>query len=205
MPIGALRPQLRMAAASDPVLRSVHAFEKLTQTERGRPSSNRAKSMQDFLLRAWRVSPCTTRSRGARRAPHISCGVISQFGTSPTGWSWVFQNGTTTHPTNPEVAPCQNRLFGLRCWLYMPKVFEPNLGGQLSCLRRLFLGQARLGAPVHALSYLVPLASSSSVPTRPISTSVNIDFADPGLLPFDSPQRARHDSGVITPERIRTR
>ena len=87
----------------------------------------------------------------------------------------------------------------------MPKGLELNLGGQLSQLRRLFLGQARLGAPVHALPRLVSQASSSSVPTRPISTSVNIDFADPGLLPFDSPQRARHDSGVITPERIRTR
>ena len=72
MPIGALRQELRMAAASDPVLKSVNAFEKITQTERGRPSSNRAKSVQDFLLRAWRVSPCTTRSRGTRRAPHIS-------------------------------------------------------------------------------------------------------------------------------------
>ena len=161
--------------------------------------------MQDFLLRAWRVSPCTTGSRGARRAPHISCGVISQFGTSPTGWSWVFQSGTTTHPTNPEVAPRQNRLFGLRFWLYVPTVFEPNLGGQLSRVRRLFLGQARLGAPVHALPHLQSLALCGSVPTRPISTSVNIDFGDPGLAPFDSPQCARHDSGVRTPERIRTR
>ena len=87
----------------------------------------------------------------------------------------------------------------------MPTVFELNLGGQLSRLRRLFLGQARLGAPVHALVRLVSLALSGSVPTRPISTSVNIDFADSGLVPFDSPQRARHDSGVRTPERIRTR
>ena len=54
MPIGGLRPELRMAAASDPVLRSINAFEKITQTERGRPSSNRAKSMQDPLLRTWR-------------------------------------------------------------------------------------------------------------------------------------------------------
>ena len=87
----------------------------------------------------------------------------------------------------------------------MPTVYELNLGGQLSRVRRLFLGQARLGAPVHASSYLPSLALSSTVPTRPISISVNIDFADPGLVPFDSPQRARHDSGVITPERIRTR
>ena len=57
MPIGALRQELRMAAASDRVVKSVNAFEKITQTERGRPSSNRAKSVQDFLLRAWRVSP----------------------------------------------------------------------------------------------------------------------------------------------------
>ena len=57
MPIGALRQELRMAAGSDPVVRSNKAFEKITQTERGRPSSNRAKSVQDFLLRAWRVSP----------------------------------------------------------------------------------------------------------------------------------------------------
>lgn len=57
MPIGALRQEVRMAAASDPVGRSNKAFEKITQTERGRPSSNRAKSVQDFLLRAWRVSP----------------------------------------------------------------------------------------------------------------------------------------------------
>ena len=84
-------------------------------------------------------------------------------------------------------------------------MFEPNLGGQLSRVQRLFLGQARLGAPVHALRHLVPLALSTGVPTRPISTSVNIDFGDPGLAPFDSPQRARHDSGVITPERVRTR
>ena len=57
MPIGALQPELRMAAASDRVLKANKAFEKITQTERGRPSSNRAKSVQDFLLRAWRVSP----------------------------------------------------------------------------------------------------------------------------------------------------
>ena len=87
----------------------------------------------------------------------------------------------------------------------MPTVYEPNLGGQLSLIRPLFLGQAFDGAPVHALVRLVSLASSSTVPTRPISSSVNIDFADPGVVPFDSPQRARHDSGVITPERIRTR
>ena len=87
----------------------------------------------------------------------------------------------------------------------MPTVYEPNLGGQLSRVRRLFLGQAFEGAPVHALSYLVPLTLCSPVPTRPISSRVNIDFADPGVVPFDSPQRARHDSGVITPERIRTR
>ena len=87
----------------------------------------------------------------------------------------------------------------------MPTVFELNLGGQLSRVRRLFLGQERLGAPVHALPRLQPLALNSTVPTRPISTSVNLDFAEPGLVPFDSPQRARHDSGVITPERTRTR
>ena len=87
----------------------------------------------------------------------------------------------------------------------MPTVFELNLGGQLSLVQVLFLGQARLGAPVHALSYLVSLALNSTVPTRPISTSVYFDFEDPGPVPFDSPQRARHDSGVITPERIRTR
>ena len=87
----------------------------------------------------------------------------------------------------------------------MPTVFELNLGGQLSRVRRLFLGQAFEGAPVHALPRLVPLALSGSVPTRPISTSVYFDFADPGVVPFNSPQRARHDSGVITPERIRTR
>ena len=87
----------------------------------------------------------------------------------------------------------------------MPTVFEPNLGGQLSRVRRLFLGQALEGAPVHALPRLQPLALSSTVPTRPISTSVNIEFEDPGVVPFDSPQRARHVSGVITPERIRTR
>ena len=57
MPISELRAQLRMAAASDRVLNSKNAFAKVTQTERGRPSSNRAKSVQDFLLRAWRVSP----------------------------------------------------------------------------------------------------------------------------------------------------
>ena len=57
MPISELRPQLRMAAASDPVVRSNNAFAKVTQTERGRPSSNRAKSVQDIPLRAWRVSP----------------------------------------------------------------------------------------------------------------------------------------------------
>ena len=87
----------------------------------------------------------------------------------------------------------------------MPTVFELNLGGQLSRVRRLFLGQERLGAPVHALSYLHTLALNSTVPTRPISTSVNIEFQDLGAVPFDSPQRARHDSGVISPERIRTR
>ena len=87
----------------------------------------------------------------------------------------------------------------------MPTVFEPNLGGLISRVQRLFLGQARLGAPVHALQHLQPLALSTGVPTRPISTSVNIDFGDPGLAPFDSPQRARHDSGVGTPDRIRTR
>ena len=87
----------------------------------------------------------------------------------------------------------------------MPKVFEPNLGGQLSRVRRLFLGRERLGAPVHALSYLQSLALLDRVPTRPISTSVNIELADPGLVPFDSPQRVRHDTGIITPERIRTR
>ena len=87
----------------------------------------------------------------------------------------------------------------------MPTVFELNLGGQLSLIRRLFLGQEFDGAPVLALLHLHTLASSSTVPTRPISTSVNIDFTDPGVVPFDSPQRARHDSGVITPERIRTR
>ena len=87
----------------------------------------------------------------------------------------------------------------------MPTVYELNLGGQLSRVRRLFLGQALEGAPVHALSYLVSLVLRSSVPTRPINSSVNIDFAEPGVVPFDSPQRARHDSGVITPERIRTR
>ena len=102
--------------------------------------------------------PGTTRTWGTRRAPHIACGVISRFGTSPTGWSWVLRNGTTTHPTNPEVAARQNRLFGLRCWLYMPTVLEPNLGGQLSRVQRLFLGRERLGAPVHALQHLVPLA-----------------------------------------------
>ena len=64
----------------------------------------------------------------------------------------------------------------------MPTVYELNLGGQLPRVRRLFLGQERLGAPVHALQYLVPLALSSSVPTRPISSSVNIDFADPGVV-----------------------
>ena len=87
----------------------------------------------------------------------------------------------------------------------MPTVYELNLGGQLSRVRRLFLGQALEGPPVHALSYLQPLALSSTVPTRPISSSVNIDFAEPGVVPFDSPQRARHNSGVVTPERIRTR
>ena len=87
----------------------------------------------------------------------------------------------------------------------MPTVYELNLGGQLSRVRRLFLGQEAEGPPVHALRYLVPFALRSSVPTRPISSSVNIDFAEPGVVPFDSPQRARHDSGVITPERIRTR
>ena len=87
----------------------------------------------------------------------------------------------------------------------MPTVFELNLGGQLSRVRRLFLGQGLEGAPVHALQDLVPLALGSTVPTRPISSSVNIDFADPGVVPLDSPQRARHDSGVIAPERIRTR
>ena len=87
----------------------------------------------------------------------------------------------------------------------MPTVYELNLGGQLSRVRRLFLGQEAEGAPVHALQYLQSFALRSSVPTRPISSSVNIDFADPGAVPFDSPQRARHDSGVITPERIRTR
>ena len=87
----------------------------------------------------------------------------------------------------------------------MPTVYELNLGGQLSRVRRLFLGQAFEGGPVHALPYLQPLALRSSVPTRPISSSVNIDFAEPGVVPFDSPQRARHDSGVITPEWIRTR
>ena len=87
----------------------------------------------------------------------------------------------------------------------MPTVYELNLGGQLSRLRRLFLGQERFGAPVHALVRLVSLALSSTVPTRPISTSVNIDLADPGAVPLDSPQRARHDSGVRIPERIRTR
>ena len=87
----------------------------------------------------------------------------------------------------------------------MPTVFELNLGGQLSLVRRLFLGRGVEGAPVHALPRLVSLALNSTVPTRPISTSVNIEFEDPGVVPFDSPQRARHDSGVITPERIRTR
>ena len=87
----------------------------------------------------------------------------------------------------------------------MPTVYELNLGGQLSRVQVLFLGQAFEGAPVHALSYLVSLALSSTVPTRPISTSVNIEFEDPGVGPFDSPQRARHDSGVRIPERIRTR
>ncbi len=57
MPIGALRQELRMAATSDPVGKANNALEKITQTERGRPSSNRAKSVQEFLLRAWRVSP----------------------------------------------------------------------------------------------------------------------------------------------------
>ena len=87
----------------------------------------------------------------------------------------------------------------------MPTVYELNLGGQLSLVRRLFLDQGVEGGPVHALRRLVSLTLNSTVPTRPISTSVNIDFADPGVVPFDSPQRARHDSGVITPERIRTR
>lgn len=81
----------------------------------------------------------------------------------------------------------------------MPTVFELNLGGQLSRVRRLFLGQERLGAPVHASVHLGSLALLDRVSTRPISSSVNIDFADPGVVPFDSPQR------VITPVRIRTR
>ena len=151
MPISALRAELRMAAASDRVLKSNKAFEKITQTERGRPSSNRAKSVQDFLLRAWRVSPCTTRSRGARRAPHISCGVISRFGTSPTGWSWVFKNGTTTHPTNPEVAPCRAPVLGPRFVVGMLEVYRANLQTFFGRLRCIFLGQARSGAPQHGL------------------------------------------------------
>ena len=87
----------------------------------------------------------------------------------------------------------------------MPTVYELNLGGQLSRVRRLFLGQEAEGPPIHALQDLPSLALSSSVPTRPVNPSVNIDFAEPGVVPFDSPQRARHNSGVITPERIRTR
>ena len=87
----------------------------------------------------------------------------------------------------------------------MPTVYELNLGGELSRVRRLFLGQEAEGPPVHALQYLVSLPALCHPPTRPISSSVNIDFAEPGVVPFDSPQRARHDSGVITPERIRTR
>ena len=37
----------------------------------------------------------------------------------------------------------------------MPTVFELNLGGQLSRLRRLFLGQEAEGPPVHALLFSV--------------------------------------------------
>ena len=56
-----------------------------------------------------------------------------------------------THPTNPEVAACQAPVLGPRLVVGMLEVYRVNLQTFFGRLRCLFLGQARLGAPLHSL------------------------------------------------------
>ena len=117
----------------------------------------------------------------------------------------VFRNDLLTHPTNPEVAACRAPVFGLRFVVSVSTVYGDNLASGFGIFRALFLCQARLGALFVRSGIYSPCIFGRVAVTRPISLSGYSENPPMRVGPFESPGRARHDSGVVSPQRASTR
>ena len=115
------------------------------------------------------------------------------------------QGDQLTHPTNPEVAACRVPVFGLRFVVSVFPVYEMNLASGFRIFRALFRYEGHERARNVPVDFYCPWIFGRVAVTRPISSSGYSENPPMRVGPFESPGRALHDSGVVSPQRASTR